>query len=123
MELVEEGTIGDVREVHIWFKRGGPDRNALPKGQQLVPAELNWDAWLGPLPWRGYHPDWMAYAHWRETCSGGLGTFRPVRVRPFPCSSGLWPESCATRWERRLEPGATPEPDYTRDPRPSPFPL
>jgi hypothetical protein len=84
MELIEDGAIGDVREAHIWFKRGGPDRNALPNGQEPVPAELNWDAWLGPLPWREYHPDWMAYAHWRETCSGGLGTFGPhTTIFPF----------------------------------------
>jgi hypothetical protein len=84
IELVEDGAIGPVREVHVWFKRGGPDRAALPKGQEPVPAELNWDAWLGPLRWREYHPDWMAYAHWRETCSGGLGTFGPhTSIFPF----------------------------------------
>ncbi len=84
MELVEDGAIGPVREVHVWFKRGGPDRNALPKGKEAVPEGLNWDAWLGPLPRREYHPDWMAYAHWRETCSGGLGTFGPhTSIFPF----------------------------------------
>lgn len=75
MELVEEGVIGPVEEVHIWFKRGGPDRDSLPDGSQPVPEGLNWDLWLAPLPWREYHPDWMAYSHWRETCNGGLGVF------------------------------------------------
>ena len=75
MELVEEGAIGPVEEVHIWFKRGGPDREALPKGPKPVPEGLNWDLWLAPLRWREYHPDWMAYSHWRETCNGGLGVF------------------------------------------------
>jgi len=84
MELVEDGAIGPVREVHIWFRRGGPDRGELPKGHEPVPAELNWDLWLGPLPRREYHPDWMAYAHWRETCSGGLGSFGPhTSIFPF----------------------------------------
>jgi hypothetical protein len=84
MELVEDDAIGTVEEVHIWFKRGGPDRHELPQGQQPVPAELDWDLWLGPLPWREYHPDWMAYSHWRETCSGGLGVFGPhTSVFPF----------------------------------------
>jgi predicted dehydrogenase len=75
MELVEDGVLGPVREVHIWFRRGGPDRDMLPTGGQPVPAELNWDAWLGPLPWREHHSDWMANSHWRETSSGGLGVF------------------------------------------------
>jgi hypothetical protein len=75
MELVEEGMIGPVTEVHFWFKRGGPDRDALPSVKQEIPEGLNWDLWLGPLPWREYHSDWMAYSHWRETCNGGLGVF------------------------------------------------
>ncbi|MFO7907436.1 MAG: Gfo/Idh/MocA family protein [Planctomycetota bacterium] len=84
MELVEDGAIGPVREVHVWFKRGGPDRDSVPQGREPIPATLNWDAWLGPLPWRDYHSDWMAYAHWRETCSGGLGTFGPhTTIFPF----------------------------------------
>jgi len=84
MELVEDGVIGDVEEVHIWFDRGGPNRGSLPDGSRPVPEPLNWDAWLAPLPWRQYHPDWMAYAHWRETCSGGLGTFGPhTTIFPF----------------------------------------
>lgn len=84
MELVEEGQIGAVREVHVWFKRGGPDRDALPQGGQAVPEGLAWDLWLGPLPTRDYHRDWMAYANWRETCNGGLGTFGPhTMIFPF----------------------------------------
>jgi len=84
LELVEEGGIGPVEEVHVWFRRGGPDRDAPPQGRQEVPAGLDWDLWLGPLPWRDYHPDWMSYAHWRETCNGGLGSFGPhTTVLPF----------------------------------------
>jgi hypothetical protein len=84
IELVAEGAIGEVKEVHIWFKRGGPDRDKLPQGTQPVPEGLHWDLWLGPLPWREYHPDWMAYAHWRETSNGGLGSFGPhTTIFPF----------------------------------------
>lgn len=84
LELVEEGGIGAVEEVHVWFKRGGPDRDRLPEGRHEVPPGLDWDLWLGPLAWRDYHPDWMTYTHWRETCNGGLGTFGPhTTVFPF----------------------------------------
>lgn len=41
--------MGPAQEVHIWFKRGGPDRAAPPQGAQPVPAGLQWDLWLGPL--------------------------------------------------------------------------
>jgi len=84
MELVQDGVLGQVKEAHIWFRRGGPDRDTLPKDKQPVPEGLNWDLWLGPLAWREYHPDWMGYAHWRETCSGGLGSFGPhTSIFPF----------------------------------------
>lgn len=84
MELVEEGFLGDVEEVHVWFDRGGPDQEMLPQGKEPIPQELNWDCWLGPLPMRDYHSRWMAYAHWRETCNGGLGTFGPhTSIFPF----------------------------------------
>jgi hypothetical protein len=75
MELVEDGAIGPVKEVHVWFDRGGPDRETVPQGSQPVPEGLDWDLWLGPLAAREYHADWMAYSHWRETCNGGLGVF------------------------------------------------
>jgi predicted nucleic acid-binding Zn ribbon protein len=93
LTLIEEDAIGPVREVHLWFRRGGPDRTQLPQGHHPVPDGLNWDLWLGPLPWREYHPDWMAYAHWRETSNGGLGSFGPhVAVFPFLALklSALW---------------------------------
>ena len=82
MELLEDGAIGAVKEVHVWFQRGGPDRDTLPQGQQRVPEGLDWDLWLGPLAWREYHPDWMSYAHWRETCNellmlGNIATLFP----------------------------------------------
>jgi predicted dehydrogenase len=37
MELVEEDALGAVREVHIWFRRGGPDRDAFPAGGNRFP--------------------------------------------------------------------------------------
>jgi len=77
MELVRNGVLGQVKEAHVWFKRGGPDQEAPPQGRQAVPEGLNWDLWLGPLAWREYHPEWMSYAHWRETSNGGLGSFGP----------------------------------------------
>jgi hypothetical protein len=84
MELVGDGAIGAVKEVHVWFKRGGPDREAAPGGGQGVPEGLEWDLWLGPLAWREYHEDWMLYSHWRETSNGGLGVFGPhTCIFPF----------------------------------------
>ena len=77
IELVREGVIGPVQEVHVWFDRGGPDRDKPPAEAQPAPQGLEWDLWLGPVAQRPYHADWMAYATWRETSNGGIGTFGP----------------------------------------------
>jgi hypothetical protein len=77
LELIQEGVLGEVKEVHVWFDRGGPDRRQPPQGSSTVPEGLDWDLWLGPVAYRPYHPDWMAYATWRDTSNGGIGTFGP----------------------------------------------
>ncbi|MFN3651313.1 MAG: Gfo/Idh/MocA family protein [Armatimonadota bacterium] len=77
IELIREGAIGPVREVHVWFFRAGPDHRQPPQGSSPVPEGLDWEAWLGPAASRPYHQAWTAYGHWRELSNGGIGTFGP----------------------------------------------
>jgi hypothetical protein len=77
VELVREGAIGEVREVHVWFNRGGPDLQRPPQGAAAIPDGVDWDLWLGPAADRPYHPEWMSYALWRDFSNGGIGTFGP----------------------------------------------
>ena len=55
VEVVQAGFIGPVRQVYVWSNRPiwpqGMDR---PAGQDPVPANLDWDLWLGPAPWRPF---------------------------------------------------------------------
>src|SRR5262249_20478236 len=86
VELVHAGTIGPVREAHVWtncpFKywKQAPDVVARPK-EAPVPKHVHWDEWLGPAPRRpyavradgkpAYHPhDWRGY--W-DFGTGALG--------------------------------------------------
>ena len=73
LELIRDGTIGQIKEVHIWNSGGGSDKKAPPKGAPPVPAGLDWDLWLGPAALRAYHPDWMRRNAWRDfgTCQLG----------------------------------------------------
>jgi predicted dehydrogenase len=77
LELIREGAIGDITDVHVWFARGGRNHQQPPQGANPVPPELNWDLWLGPAKWREYHPGWIARTHWRDTSIGELGNFGP----------------------------------------------
>jgi hypothetical protein len=73
LELIREGALGEIKEVHVWNTGGGVDRKAPPTGEPPVPAHLHWDLWLGPAKERPYHPDWLNRHSWREfgTCQLG----------------------------------------------------
>ncbi len=73
---IQAGAIGKVREVHSWSGKHWGDRNPRPDRKDPVPAQLNWDFWLGvangaALIWRRcYHP-----GNWRKRLDFGTGTF------------------------------------------------
>jgi predicted dehydrogenase len=83
-EWLADGAIGPVREVHVWSDRPthrgkvplwwaqGIER---PKDTPAVPTLLDWDLWLGPAPWRPYHPAYAPFRWrgWWDFGSGGLG--------------------------------------------------
>jgi hypothetical protein len=73
LELIRTGTIGDVKEVHIWNSEGGADRQEPPSGGAPVPEGLDWDLWLGPVAYRPYHRAWLQRNAWRDfgTCQLG----------------------------------------------------
>ena len=77
VEIVREGLLGEVRQVHIFFSRGGRNFQSPPQGTEEVPKELNWDLWLAQVKWREYHPGWINRIAWRETSIGELGNFGP----------------------------------------------
>jgi predicted dehydrogenase len=72
---IQEGAIGKVKAVHSWSGKHWGDRNPRPKRTDVVPANLNWDLWLGvaserPFIARYYHP-----GEWRKRLDFGTGTF------------------------------------------------
>jgi hypothetical protein len=77
VEVIQAGAIGSVREVHVWSNRPiWPQGIGRPAGTDPVPAELDWDLWLGPAPFRpfkagAYHPfNWRG---WIDFGTGALG--------------------------------------------------
>jgi predicted dehydrogenase len=81
-EWLDDGAIGNVTEVHAWTDRpvGGDPwsdfvQMGLPKDTPPVPESLDWDLWLGPVPFRPYHPEYhpMKWRAWQAFGSGALG--------------------------------------------------
>jgi predicted dehydrogenase len=76
VRLVHDGAIGKVKEVHSWSGKQWGDPNPKPDRHDPVPANLNWDFWLGvaaerPFIGNGYyHP-----GNWRKRLDFGTGTF------------------------------------------------
>ena len=74
--LIQSGTIGKVKEVHSWSGKDWGDSSPRPDRTDPVPANLNWDLWLGvaaEVPFLGggyYHP-----GNWRKRLAFGTGTF------------------------------------------------
>jgi predicted dehydrogenase len=59
VEWIRDGAIGDIREVHSWSHNEGKYENTpetKPAEKPPIPAGLDWDLWLGPRPYRPYHP-------------------------------------------------------------------
>jgi predicted dehydrogenase len=79
VEIVRDGVIGPVREVHCWTDRPNGKWWSQPRQRPTdmppVPKTLAWDLWLGPAPQRSYNSlycphDWRA---WWDFGSGALG--------------------------------------------------
>ena len=56
MEMVNAGHIGEITEVHTWTNRPiWPQGLSKPAGASPVPANLDWEQWIGPAPFRPYY--------------------------------------------------------------------
>jgi len=71
-EAVRNGRIGRVQRVEARLPNGS---KGGPFQVRPVPAELDWDMWLGPAPWTEYIPERThgSFRHWYEY-SGGMMT-------------------------------------------------
>ena len=85
-ELIWDGAIGKVREVHSWCNRPISQRGIeRPNEEPPVPETLNWDLWLGPAPYRPYHPCYLPFAWrgWWDFGTGALGDIGCHSIDPI----------------------------------------
>ena len=82
VEVVRSGAIGDVHELHVWTDRPvgwWPQGEERPKDSPPVPKTLDWDAWLGPAPFRPYNPAYVPFK-WRGRWDFGTGPIGDMGV-------------------------------------------
>lgn len=78
VEIIQEGIIGPVKEVHVWTNRPiwpqAPGVMKRPEASEC-PATVHWDEFIGPSPMRpyakGYHP--FAWRGWWDFGTGAIG--------------------------------------------------
>ncbi len=88
VERIQAGTIGPVREVHVWVERAWGLQSAAeakankdivhvaerPTESVVPPADLDWDLWLGPVPARPFNPVYVPGPKWYRWWDFGNGT-------------------------------------------------
>jgi predicted dehydrogenase len=75
-EWLEAGVIGKVSEVHYWTNRPiWPQAIERPSEAHHAPEWLDWELFLGPAPFRPYHPAYhpFAWRGWWDFGTGALG--------------------------------------------------
>jgi hypothetical protein len=77
VEVIQAGVIGAPRELHVWSNRPiWPQGLARPQGEDKVPANIDWDLWLGPAAYRPYKNGvyhTFAWRGWYDFGTGALG--------------------------------------------------
>jgi predicted dehydrogenase len=94
VQLLRDGAIGKIREVHAWQAgaMGWLMAEKRPKVPDAIPRTLSWNLWLGVAPMRHfntklYHPfNWRA---WQDFSSGQLGDFGCHILDPVFMGLGL----------------------------------
>jgi predicted dehydrogenase len=82
-QLIRDGVVGKIREVHTFCDKTWGDPNPIPEGADPVPATLDWDGWIGvgePRPYKAdvYHP-----GNWRKRIGYGTGTLGDMGCHIF----------------------------------------
>lgn len=115
-EWIDDGVVGEIREVFAWSDRpvGGDPWSmflvqARPKDTPPVPDDLNWDLWLGPVPFRPYHPDYCP-TKWRSWLAFGTGAIGDMGCHimdpafwALKLGAPEYVEATTTHWEPEIE--------------------
>ena len=81
--LIRSGLIGKISQVHVWsFKNWGYD-GAPYKGEDPVPANLDWNLWLGTAPERAFLKSKYHTMDWRRYMDFGCGTLGDMGIHIF----------------------------------------
>ena len=85
-DMVKDGAIGTLREIHNWTDRPfWPQQLRLPTDRPPVPQGLNWDLWLGGSTDRPYSPvyTFAVFRGWYEFGGGSIADMGNYSLWPI----------------------------------------
>lgn len=82
-ELIRSGIIGPVKAVRAWSPKNWGYNGPAPEGTDPVPADLDWNLWLGTSAERPYKEGYYHPANWRKLVDYGCGTLGDMGVHIF----------------------------------------
>jgi predicted dehydrogenase len=81
--LIHQGAIGKVKEVHTFSHKKWGDMDPVPTDASPVPAELDWNLWLGSVTERPYIEKYYHPKQWRRRRDFGTGTLGDMGCHMF----------------------------------------
>jgi hypothetical protein len=85
-QMILDGAIGELKEVHNWTDRPfWPQQLALPADRPAVPPGFDWDLWLGPEADRPYHPTYThaVFRGWYDFGGGSIADMGNYSLWPI----------------------------------------
>jgi Oxidoreductase family, NAD-binding Rossmann fold/Oxidoreductase family, C-terminal alpha/beta domain len=85
-DMIQDGAIGTLTEVHNWTDRPfWPQALSLPTDRPPVPPGFDWDLWLGPSLERPYHPSYTfaVFRGWYEFGGGSIADMGNYSLWPI----------------------------------------
>lgn len=83
VEIIRDGAIGKVRQVHAWSNKNWGYNGPAHEQSADAPPYLDWNLWLGPAPHRPYVPGVYHPGQWRKIVDFGTGTLGDMGVHIF----------------------------------------
>jgi predicted dehydrogenase len=83
VSLIQAGLIGKVHTVRAWSPKNWGYDGAVPTGSDPIPANLDWNLWLGTAPERPYKDKLYHPGNWRKVLDFGCGTLGDMGVHIF----------------------------------------
>lgn len=134
-EYIWAGAIGQVHEVHCWTSRCDGLFDASHSPALPLPEGFDWDAWIGPAPFRNFHADLHPHGWhlWHDFGNGSVGNMACHLVDPSYWAlklkgpeavevedmhggiGGVWPIRTRIRWDFPAREGMDPVKVYFYD--------